>query len=441
MSDTGRTDRFPTSGQSDNVPHSINNSAALQYDEGKRISLFDVALIAVRNRRLIAYTVALFGIIGFVVAIIPEEPKYQSSAVVIRESTGNTSSGSLSMLGRIGMPRGEGLTGISAHIYPDVLRSREVRLAVVRDTFYVSQQDTIIVLTDYLDEPSSGWDRFLNRVQRYTLRLPATIRHFLATEDAKSPPSGANIESSLAGSATTPVSTQVSGREESAMSSLRRMVSVYVDEDTGLMHVVATAPDPHLSAALVSSLIDHLERRVREMRTVKSERNLEFVERRFQEVEAELQAAEEELAIFEDRNSSFQSARLRTDRERLQRKVALKSELYGSLQAEVTQAQIERQRSEPVITILEQPALPRGPISSDPTFGFLLSLVFGLLAGCALAFGRYVVELQAEDEEESEKLNELRRTLSNGKGGVLSRLWRSAKMKESEHSEKTKHVD
>ena len=106
-----------------------------------------------------------------------------------------------------------------------------------------------------------------------------------------------------------------------------------------------------------------------------------------------LQQAEEELARFIDRNTAVQSARLMVERERLQRKVEFKAQLYATLQTQVTQAELELQQSKPVITAMEDPVPPLRPASSRAPFKFFVSVIFGVLAGIALAFmARYAAE-------------------------------------------------
>jgi uncharacterized protein involved in exopolysaccharide biosynthesis len=135
------------------------------------------------------------------------------------------------------------------------------------------------------------------------------------------------------------------------------------------------------------------------------------MEERFTEVEQELRVAEEELATFVDRNSGIQSARLETERERLQRQVSFKSELYQQLQAQVTQARIELQRSEPVITIVEEPVPPMERSAPKRKLIVLLTLILGGFLGIGAAFVSAFFNNTEEDTEEQEKLEEIKASL------------------------------
>src|SRR5690606_29211635 len=124
----------------------------------------------------------------------------------------------------------------------------------------------------------------------------------------------------------------------------------------------------------------------------------------FAGAEKELRDAENALARFDDRNNNPNSARLRTERDQLQRQVTFASQLYSDLQAQRTQAQIELQRSQPVVTVLEYPAVPVEPSGPNRKLIVLLSLVLGAAIGVGLAFVKAAIEKQSADEESSEKL-------------------------------------
>ena len=177
------------------------------------------------------------------------------------------------------------------------------------------------------------------------------------------------------------------------------------------MSVSVMAEEPRLAASMANSFLQHLTDRVSAIRTEKARRNLAFMEERFAEVEQELRAAEEELAPFVDQNSGIQSARLETERERLQRQVSFKSELYQQLQAQVTQARIELQRSEPVITVVEEPVPTMNRSAPQRTLIVLLTLILGGFLGVGAAFVKAFFDNTEEDAEEQEKLDEIKASL------------------------------
>lgn len=172
--------------------------------------------------------------------------------------------------------------------------------------------------------------------------------------------------------------------------------------------ISATTKDPALSAALVSRSAEALSERVQELRTEKARRNLEFVRLRFQKADKDLREAEQILAQFLDRNNFPQTAQLRTQLERLQRNVSFKSELYSDLQRQLTQAEIELEKSRPVLTVLESPHPPLKPSHPNRILILLLSIGLGVCAGVILAFIRSFLQTQNRNNSESTKLEEIK---------------------------------
>jgi uncharacterized protein involved in exopolysaccharide biosynthesis len=190
------------------------------------------------------------------------------------------------------------------------------------------------------------------------------------------------------------------------------MISASVDEETGLMTISVTAGGPQLAAALTESFLDHFTTRVRAIRTEKVRERLQFVEGRFQEVEEELEAAEDRLAQFLERNQNPTTATLQFRRDRLQRQVSFKEQLYSELQSQLTQTRLDLQRRQPVVTVVEQPVPPMNRTSPRRTLIVLMSLILGGFLGMGGAFVRKFLKDVEEGTEEQTKLSEVREAFS-----------------------------
>lgn len=380
----------------------------------EEVSLLDIALVVVRNRYLILKVAAAVAVLGLFYAVaVPAE--YTSSARLIRESSEGAGriSGGLSMLRGLGINIGQASSGLSPSLYPEILQGRRVQLAVVRDTFYFADEDTTYSFVDYANEPPGLVETVSNRVKRYTLRLPDVLAGMLENKTPSRPPPampGPDTTSTDEGGAAQMVS-YPTPEEERAIGMVGGLVTATVEPGTGLMNVSATTGSAQLSTALVNSFTEHLSDRVRTIRTEKARQNLAFVRERFAEAEQELRAAEEALAQFMDRNSGIQSAQLRTQQERLQRQVSFKEQLYSELQAQVTQAELDVQRSEPVLSVMERAAPPLSPSAPNRPLILLASLFMGLVFGVMAAFVKAFFENQSEDTEEKEKLEEIKSAL------------------------------
>jgi uncharacterized protein involved in exopolysaccharide biosynthesis len=366
------------------------------------VSLLDILLVIARNKRLILWITGIVTFLGLSYAMVaPLE--YTSTARVIREAPSDAPqgiSGGLSALRGLGISVGGAASGLTPEAYPDLLTSREVRLAVVRDTFYFPEVERRMTYVEYVSRPAGLIGTIVDGVKRYTIGLPGTIMQAVN----RTPSRSVGVDSTVASVFPTEM-------EEQAMKSVKDVVTSSVNPENGLMSISVTADSPVFAAEMADSFLQHLSARVSTIRTEKARRNLAFIEKEFAEAERELRAAEEQLAAFMDRNQGISSERLRNEQERLRRQVQFKSDLYSELQTQLTQAQIELQRSEPILTVIERPVPPMTRSAPNRMFIVLISLVVGVFIGISVAFVKTFFENTEEDAEEQEKLEEIKKGL------------------------------
>ena len=280
--------------------------------------------------------------------------------------------------------------------FTEVLNSREVQLAVVRDTFQFPDVDRRMSFVGYVNRPVGP----LGTVLKYTLKLPWTLKDVLGqaiSENAISADTTASNEFGL------------TEEEDEALDAISGNVSTSVNQESGLMRIAVTAGDSQLAAALTQSFVEHLTTRVREIRTKKVRERLQFVEGRFEEAEQELEAAENRLAQFLERNQNPNSAQLQFQQDRLRRQVSFKEQLYSELQSQLTQTRLDLQRRQPVVTVVEEPVVPIQRSAPRRTLIVLLSLILGGILGVAAAL--FSAFLTARDEKDQRKLEEIKAAL------------------------------
>jgi uncharacterized protein involved in exopolysaccharide biosynthesis len=146
------------------------------------------------------------------------------------------------------------------------------------------------------------------------------------------------------------------------------------------------------------------------------EEQLGFVRRRFREARHDLVRAEDSLAQFLERNRSVlaggQVPALSFRRNRLERQVRFKEQLYSQLQEQRTQTRLQLQRRQPVLTVAEQPAPPPDPSGPNRTLVVLLSLLIGGAAGTLAVYLRSLRTATEESEDGRRKLAEIREGLT-----------------------------
>ncbi|WP_251979423.1 Wzz/FepE/Etk N-terminal domain-containing protein [Salinibacter ruber] len=398
--DQGQTDGPPGTPPGDEAPAEQPGYGPRQEDE---VSLLDILLVLARNKTLIVRTVLVFTLLGVTYALLAEE-EFTSEARVVREAqqeSGGLPSGIPSgALSGLGISLGGASSGLTPAAYPDVLQSREVRLAVVRDTFRFPDAERPMKFVEYVNRPPG----MLSQVLKYTLWLPWTLKGMLGQAISGSPPP--------AGTTDTGEPLIPSEEEDKAVQSISGKISAFVDEETGLMTISVTASGPQLASELAESFLDHFSTRVREIRTEKVRERLQFVEGRFEEAEQELEKAEERLAQFLERNQNPTTATLQFQQDRLRRQVSFKEQLYGELQSQLTQTRLDLQRRQPVVTVVEKPVPPMSRTSPQRTLIVFFSLLLGGFIGIGMSFVSSLLEARQNEPNEREKINEIREAFS-----------------------------
>jgi LPS O-antigen subunit length determinant protein (WzzB/FepE family) len=373
----------------------------------EEVSLLDILLVLARKKTIIVRMVLAFTLLGITYSLLaPKE--FTSSAKVVREAgskgpdlpsglggiAGGLAGGAIS--GILGSASG----GLGPEAFPDVLKGRAVRLAVVRDTFRFPDTERPMTYVDYVNRPSGT----LGVILKYTLKLPWTLKSALGEAISEPPIPGRGTVDGQ------PV--VLSEEEEEALKAIKHKIAADVSQETGLMTISVTAGGPRLAAALTESFLDHFTKRVREIRTEKVRERLQFVEERFEEAERELEAAEDRLSQFLERNQDPTAATLQFRRDRLQRQVRFKEQLYSSLQNQLTQTRLDLQRRQPVVTEVEKPVPPMNRSAPKRTLIVILSLVLGGLLGVGWAFLSVFFDTAEENVEQEEKLREIREAFS-----------------------------
>jgi uncharacterized protein involved in exopolysaccharide biosynthesis len=368
------------------------------------VSLLDILLVLARHKTLIVRTVLVFTLLGVTYALLaPEE--FTSEARVVREAQqegGNLPGGiSPGALSGFGINLGGSASGLSPAAFPDVLQSREVRLAVVQDTFRFPDTEQPMTYVDYVNQSAGP----LGTVLDYTLFLPWTLKGMIGSMISEMPAPAGTTEG---GQPLIP-----SEEENAALKSIADKIAASVDDETGLMTITVTAGGPRLAASLAESFLDHFTTRVRDIRTEKVREQLEFVEGRFEEAERELETAENQLAQFLEQNQNPTTASLQFRRDRLQRQVSFKEQLYSSLQSQVTQTRLDLQRQQPVVTVVEQPVPPMSRTSPQRTFLVFVALLLGGAVGVGSALVMTFLENAEKRDDERAKIDKIRKALSS----------------------------
>ena len=193
-----------------------------------------------------------------------------------------------------------------------------------------------------------------------------------------------------------------------AIEKLRRRSSIRTDDQAGLVEFDVEFREGDLAVQVAERLLDLVNTYNLERRQSSGRAEREFVEQRLAEAVAGLAVAESTLVEFLRTNREFaRSPRLVAERDRINRQIAQRQQLYSLLSQNFEQARIDEVRDTPVITIIDHPGSVIRPKRRGTVRIAFAGLTAGVLIGLVLAFIReYLASMRARDSEEYRALQD-----------------------------------
>ncbi|HET9949590.1 MAG TPA: Wzz/FepE/Etk N-terminal domain-containing protein [Longimicrobiales bacterium] len=300
----------------------------------EHLRLFVLGSAVLAHRRLVLALAVLGAGLGLAAALTGPRT-YTSSAIIIPERPANNVSPALALAAsQFGITLGNAEPAWGPAIYVELLRSEEFLREIATDTLVVAELD---------DRPVAVSDLLEIEAPTHALRVERTMR------------------------------------------ALRRRISVTEDRAIGVVRLAVTTEWPSVSYALAQRLVEDADRFNVQYRQGQAAAERKFVEQQAAEALSALRAAEDELKDFLQQNRYLNgSPELEFERDRLQREVMLRQQLYTGLAQNLEEARIREVRNTPLIGMLERPRLelvpdPRGTVQKVG-LGFLGGVVAGLIA-------------------------------------------------------------
>lgn len=302
------------------------------------ISLVALANVLLRRRRLIVAMGFAGGVIGLASGLVSTRV-YKAPALFVPQGSESMNTGLLAAAGQLGirLPAGGG-SAWGPSMYVEVLRSHALLEPIALDTIVIAEEEgRRVAVMDLLNiKPGSP-----------EVRLDGAVRK------------------------------------------LQAMVDASEVKTLGAVRVSVTTRWPSVSLALTQRLVRGVDAFNFETRKSQATAERAFVVAQAAAAESALFNAEERLKTFLERNRDFQGARLTAgspqlafQKDRLDREVVLRQQLYTSLLQSAEEARIREVRDTPVITVLEEPRLP---VLGEPRRSPLKAVVGAILAGAVAA--------------------------------------------------------
>jgi uncharacterized protein involved in exopolysaccharide biosynthesis len=276
------------------------------YDD-QEISLYLLATILLRRRRHIAGCMAIGAVVA-ALSVIGKPQLYRASASFLPQATDGARDGGLANLaGQFGVSLPSSGGSQSPDFYARLLRSRVILEPLVRDTLAVAEMGgKHVAIVDLLSAPG-------------------------ATDKV---------------------------REENGIERLRSLINPSVNKSIGEVGIGVTTQWPSVSLAIVKGLLGGVNDFNQRARQIQAGRERKFIDSLLVAKRAELRAAEDSSERFQSGNSLAISPALTKMRDRIQRDLLMKQQVYTSLAQAYEDARIREVRDTPLITLLDPPSVP-----------------------------------------------------------------------------------
>lgn len=142
--------------------------------------------------------------------------------------------------------------------------------------------------------------------------------------------------------------------QELAIKKIDKLINVRTSDETGLITIEVLTEEPQLSADIVNFIGDEVQRYIIKEQQEQGKKNRVFIEERLTDTKMKLINAEEALKEFKEKNRNInESPEIQLEQARLQRNIAIKQEIYITLEKQKEIAMIEEVKNEPIVNILD----------------------------------------------------------------------------------------
>lgn len=335
------------------------------------IDLIELAKTIWAGRKLILKVIAVFFVIGLIIAF-GSKVEYEASCKLMPENQEGMKSnlgglGSLAGLAGINLDMG-GSGALIPELYPQIAQSIPFIMKAWEKPIQFENQDTTVSSYVYFKEiykPS-----FLGLVYKYTLGLPFQVKAWLTNTDE---------ELTLKQDSNQII--RLNKEDTELLEKYRERISVDVDTKTGILTLTTEMPDAYASAELAQLSTDLLTKYVTDYKISKAQENLDFVLARYDEAKIDFEKAQEKLALFNDRNRNVVTALAQAESQRIQNEYNLAFEVYKGLASQLEQAKIKVKEETPVFTVLEPVKVPIEKSKPNRKLILFIMVFLGLITG------------------------------------------------------------
>ncbi|MFY0593583.1 Wzz/FepE/Etk N-terminal domain-containing protein [Roseivirga sp.] len=346
-------------------------------EENNMLELTNLIKTVWLNRKIIYLSIAIIVLIGGVWTMAAQK-EYKAVTKMLSDSGARNNKlnrySSLASLAGINLPNNSSDGDISPASYSEILSSLPFQRELLNTNIYSKRlggntnlQEYLIVLKD------NNWQL---KIQKYTLKLPSTILRNFKTKKIADPNSEITIQDVLS----------LSTEESQAISQLKNVLTLDIDQNTGAIALEVILPEPVPAAQLAKNAQEILEKLIRQYKTKKTENQLEFLVGLHEQKKIEFDNAKNALAEYQDANRIISNSKGFSQLQVLQDQYNLAFSIYNQLSSQLEAKKIEVQENTPVFSVIQPSIVPKSKIGPNHFKSIIVALFLGLFVGLMLVF-------------------------------------------------------
>lgn len=320
----------------------------------EEITLFGLANVLLRHRRLIGGAMVVGAILGIAARLFAPAVYVASTSFIPQGAADVQRTGIAALAGQLGIGVSSGGGIQSPKFYVDLFQSHEFLAPIVHDTFTVAEK--------------GGKRETLGELYDVGEQSPAV-------------------------------------REAVLVGVLSSLVGATTDAKTGIVTVTVTTKWPSISFGIAQRLVSRVNDYNLHVRQSQAGEERRFLSERLAVARDTLSVAENRLKFFLQQNRQFAtSAELQFEHDRLGRDVSLAQQILLGLAQAYEDAKIREVRDTPVITVVEPARLPFGPQRRRLLSRGILGLLLGaMVAGFAVLIADAFQRRRRKDDPDVEE--------------------------------------
>lgn len=268
-------------------------------------------------------------------------------------------------------------SGIPSDLYPQVTHSVPFLTKLMNKRLtWKEEKDSISFFEKRIKDETYSLSNYLFD---YTLGLPFTLKRLILPQEEK-------VECSQD-------STFYSFTEDelSIIGELSDIISIKVDNKSGLVTLSVTLTEPLATAQLAVAAIDLLQQSIIDYKIQKSRDNFNFISERHNEARVLYENAQREFLEYKDVNRNVINERFNTNYQRLSDSYDISLIVYKNLVQQLEQAKISIKEKTPVFKVLEPVVMPLEKSYPKRTLLLFMSILLSFALSICIILGKLVI--------------------------------------------------